>query len=523
MRVLKLDAELNEPVLNVAMDTIRKDKQALIFVNTKRSAEKVAEDIAKKLKNAPDMETIAADAENVLGTPTKQCLRLSRCLAKGIAFHHAGLHQHQRELIEDNFRDGKIRIICSTPTLAAGLDLPAFRAIIRDLKRHGGTWGMSPIPVLEYHQMAGRAGRPGKDPYGEAITLAKSEDEREEIRETYVRGQPEKIYSKLAVEPVLRTYVLSLVATGYAVTEESLIDFFSRTFWAAQYGDMSKLRNIILKMIDLLESYGFIYKRSKQDDFVAASELDTKEEKLRATLLGKRVAELYLDPYTANHLVSCLRDAREIGDVQLVSYLQMISHTIEMRPLVRMRKKNEDMVSDFLLEYSDSLLEAEPSLYDEDFQEFYDSVNTSLFFQDWIEEKDEEFLLERYNIRPGETRYKLDKAEWLLFACTEFAKILDLRDMLRILNKLSVRIKYGVKEELLPLLKFKNIGRVRARKLFENGLHTSADIRKISLTSLSQIVGGKLAASMKEQMGEEVKEIPKGTRKGQHSLEKYQK
>ena len=64
----------------------------------------------------------------------------------------------QRELIEDNFREGVIKIICATPTLAYGLSLPAFRSILKDLRRYGPR-GMAYIPVLEYLQMSGRAGR----------------------------------------------------------------------------------------------------------------------------------------------------------------------------------------------------------------------------------------------------------------------------------------------------------------------------------------------------------------------------
>ena len=548
MRSVKLESGLNEPVLDVAIDTINKGKQALLFVNTKRSAEKVAEDISKKLKDNEDTQNLANEAENVLGSPTRQCIRLAKCLRKGIAFHHAGLHHRQRELIEDNFRDNKIKIICCTPTLAAGLDMPAFRAIIRDLKRHGGVWGMSPIPVLEYHQMAGRAGRPGRDHYGEAITIAKSEDEMDDIIETYIRGKPEKIYSKLAVEPVLRTYILSLIASGYINNENSLIDFFSKTFWAKQYQDMDKLSGIIRRMTDLLEDYGFIYRNKKDDginnkssedeldelddfddDFVSASDIDKpkklekteSKDKLRATPIGKRVAELYLDPYTANHLITCLKDASEIEKIPLESYLHMISHTIEMRPLVRMRKKTEDAVSDFLMQYGNRLFEAEPSIYDEGFQEFYDSVNTALFFSEWIEEKDEDYLFEKYNVRPGETRYKLDSAEWLLYASVEFCSILGLKDQRTILQKLSVRVKNGVKEELLPLLKFKNVGRVRARRLFDNGIKTLGDVKKCSLTSLSQIVGSKIAQSMKEQTGQEIEEVSDRKRKGQMSIGKY--
>lgn len=520
-----------EPVLDMAIDTINKNKQALVFVNTKRSAEKVAEDISKRLKDDV-LPGLSEDIRSVLGNPTRQCERLSRCVKKGVAFHHAGLHSDQKSMVEENFRSGNIRIIACTPTLAAGLDLPAFRAVIRDLKRHGGNWGMVDIPVLEYHQMAGRAGRPGKDSYGEVITFARSKDEEEEINEKYIRGFPESIYSKLAVEPVLRTYVLSLVASGYCNTESSLIEFFEGTFWARQYKDMHRLEQIIIKMIELLEGYGFIYGRKRNNDgekkadgFISASELDDAntgdEDKLKATPLGKRVAELYLDPFTANHLISCMRDAVELGDLPEFSYLHMISHTIEMRPLIRMGKKNEELVSDFIIENEDKLLEQEPSMYDEGYREYYDSINTTLFFVDWINELDEDKILEKFNARPGETRYKLDTAEWLLFASTEFADIMGLRELKKKLLQLSVRVKNGVKKELLPLLRFRNIGRVRARKLFNNGIKDIRDVKSTDVVSLSQIVGSRIAKTLKEQTGETVDEVPEGKRTGQTSISRY--
>ena len=105
------------------------------------------------------------------------------------------------------------KIICATPTLAAGLSLPVFRVIIKSLKRFAGGWGMKWIPV-QYLQMAGRAGRPEYEDYGEAIIIAKNESERDEVYERYICGQPEDIYSKLAAQPILRNHVLSLVSSG---------------------------------------------------------------------------------------------------------------------------------------------------------------------------------------------------------------------------------------------------------------------------------------------------------------------
>jgi len=189
MTVKKI-SDTGNAALDLAVDTIKIGKQALVFVNTKRSAEKTAEDISKKIKSE-DKKLIELSGKvlKALSSHTKQCQRLSSCVKKGIAFHHAGLVAKQRELIEENFRNGSIKIICATPTLAYGLDLPAFRSIIKDLRRYGSR-GLSYIPVLEYLQMSGRAGRPKFDNFGEAIVVAVSKNDKKMLFEKYIMGQP---------------------------------------------------------------------------------------------------------------------------------------------------------------------------------------------------------------------------------------------------------------------------------------------------------------------------------------------
>src|SRR3989344_6698245 len=261
----------SHPAIDLALDTIEKGKQALVFADTKSSAEKTADDIARILRKdakEPKKELVELSEKiyRALPSPTKQCTRLALSIKSGIAFHHAGLVSKQRELIEAAFRNGTVSIICATPTLAFGVDTPAFRVILKSLKRFSGKWGADWIPVLEYLQMAGRAGRPHfHDAYGEAIVLAKSEVEHDEIHARYIMGKPEEVFSKLAVEPVLRTYVLSLIATGFARTKRQLIDFFSRTFWAHQYQDMLQLERVIDKVLALLATWEFI--DFKKQDF----------------------------------------------------------------------------------------------------------------------------------------------------------------------------------------------------------------------------------------------------------------
>ena len=80
--------------------------------------------------------------------------------------------------MEQGFRDNKIKVIASTPTLAAGLNLPARRVLIKSYKRYEYGRGMTPISVIEYRQMAGRAGRAGLDTIGEAVLMVRPNQAR---------------------------------------------------------------------------------------------------------------------------------------------------------------------------------------------------------------------------------------------------------------------------------------------------------------------------------------------------------
>ncbi len=533
---LSIPEATSDPTINICLDTIKKSKQALVFVNTKRGAESQAEKIAKKTSLKDTLcNQLAEEALKTFSRPTKQCQRLALCLKGGTAFHHAGLPMKQRELVEEGFRKGNIKVICATPTLAYGMNLPAFRTIIRDLQRYSGR-GMEPIPVLEYQQMIGRSGRPDfHDDYGEAITLASSESEKQEIYEMYVTGEPEAILSKLAAEPALRTYTLALIAAHNLHSKKDLYAFFEKTLFAHQYQDLAQLNQIVDKVLKQLEEWEFI--EMKTSDFQSADEYSN--EPLKPTLTGRRVAELYLDPYTAHYLLECLEKALscETKDVQnsrsgvwtpehsaqTISYVHMLTRCLELRPLLTVKMSEIQNIQEAYLPFSEYLLEETPSEFDYEYEDYLKSVKTTLFLNDWLEEKDEEYLLEQYGVRPGELHGKLDICDWLLYSSGELAKLKAYTAVLNALSKLRVRLKYGAKEELLALLQLKDIGRVRARKLYQNGIKTLGDVRAVDLTKLGQLLGPVVAKNIKEQVGQEVKEVPKGKRKGQTSIEKYGK
>ena len=399
-----------------------------------------------------------------------------------------------------------------------GMNLPAFRTVIRDLQRYGGR-GMEPIPVLEYQQMIGRSGRPDfHDDFGEAIALASSESHKQEIYEIYVTGEPEAILSKLAAEPALRTYTLALIAAHNLHSKKDLYAFFEKTLFAHQYQDLAKLNQIIDKVLKQLEEWEFI--EMKASDFQSAGEYS--DEPLKPTLTGRRVAELYLDPYTAHHLLECLEKALSC-ETKDIGYVHMLTRCLELRPLLTVKMSEISNIQEAYLPLSEYFLEETPSEFDYEYEDYLKSVKTTLFLNDWLEEKDEDYLLEQYGVRPGELHGKLGICDWLLYSSGELAKLKSYTPLFNPLSKLRVRLQYGAKEELLALLQLKDIGRVRARKLYQNGIKTLGDVRSVDTMKLSQLLGPSVAKNIKEQVGQKVEEVLKGKRKGQMSIEKYGK
>ncbi|MFW5964746.1 MAG: DEAD/DEAH box helicase, partial [Natronomonas sp.] len=185
-----------KPTEAIVRDTLSDGGSTLVFVNSRRNAEGAAKRLANTTTGWLDDEEkarLAEIAEELRGvSDTETSDDLADCVEKGAAFHHAGCASEHRSLVEDAFRDRLIKVVSATPTLAAGVNTPSRRVVVRDWRRYSGeAGGMQPLSVLEVHQMMGRAGRPGRDPYGEALLLANSHDELDELFERYVWADPE--------------------------------------------------------------------------------------------------------------------------------------------------------------------------------------------------------------------------------------------------------------------------------------------------------------------------------------------
>ncbi len=488
VRTEEITDEYSSKTQNILKDTLDKDKQGIVFCSSRKGAEKSSDRVGKVTEEEltreekSKLDEYAEIIENVLGSPTNQCKRLAENVRKGSAFHHAGLVNRQRQVVEEAFREGYIKSVCATPTLAAGVNLPAFRVIIRDLKRYTGN-GMEFIPVLEYEQMTGRAGRPKYDDKGEAISIAKNPGMTTEIVDRYIAGEPERIQSKLAVEPVLRMHTLALIASNFCNTEKELHDFYSKTFYAHQYSDIGSVEEKINKVVGQLREYEFL-----------------KEEKFEATPLGRRVSELYIDPDSANLILESLEKAEE-KDTKPISYLFMLCHTSELQPRLNVNQKEEQDYAKALDDAEEYILEKVPNEWDVEYEMFLEVMKTAMMLNAWVDESDEQEIVDRFNTAPGGIRSKVSNADWLLYASKELARMQDLET--EDIEKLRVRLKHGIREELLSLVQYDQIGRVRARKLYDYGIRDADDIRDTDFEKLKKLIGEKTGRKLKKQVGQE--------------------
>ncbi|MDS0296092.1 ATP-dependent DNA helicase [Halogeometricum luteum] len=541
-------------------DTLDEEGSSLVFVNSRRNAEAAA----KRLKNVTaeyltgeergELAELAQEIRDVSDAETSDTL--ANCVAKGAAFHHAGLASEHRRLVEEAFRDRLVKTVSATPTLAAGVNTPSRRVIVRDWQRYDGEFGgMKPLDVLEVHQMMGRAGRPGLDPYGEAVLLAKDSETRDELFERYIWADAEPVRSKLAAEPALRTHLLATVASGFAHTREGLLEFLDRTLYATQTDEPGRLERVTDTVLQYLEVNGFV---------------DIDGDDISATAIGHTVSRLYLDPMSAAEIIDGLewaadhreeklrelagvsdsearRAASDAGDAEseesagfrrasemvpeadgesgdegegeredenvealetdrtyptALGLFHLVSRTPDMYQLY-LKSGDRETYTEECYEREPELLGNVPSEYEDvRFEEWLSALKTARLLEDWTREVDEDRITERYGVGPGDIRGKVETAQWLLGAAERLAGELDLSSVVAV-REAKKRVEYGVRDELLDLAGVRGVGRKRARRLFEAGIETRNDLREADKSVILAALRGrrKTAESVLEAAG----------------------
>ncbi|MEM1770343.1 MAG: DEAD/DEAH box helicase [Nitrososphaerota archaeon] len=477
-------------VVNAVLNILLEGGQTLIFTSTRKKAEEYALKIARTFSERLDLiswedrEKLKEYAEEILAEERSGFTEnLAKLIENGVAFHHAGLSYHQRKIVEEAFRSRFLKTVVATPTLAAGVNLPARLVLITEVKRYIPGYGYQSIPVIEYKQFCGRAGRPLYDEVGYAVTIAKNKEEKEYIMERYVKGDLEKIVSRLASEKHLRVHVLSMIATSNIGTLGDLLKFFGETYLGYLYGSRV-IKEKVENVVEFLSRGRFI---EVDDGF------------MKATKLGVRVSQLYIDPLTALIILRNLDEGYERPSN--FGLLHLIALTPEI-PRIPMKKLGVHILEEYLERKKNGMLVKIPNRDDEFYEEYLDAVRLAMVLEAWIEEMPDSELYDRFGIQPGDMAALRESAEWIAYSASQIAKISGHSKYVTPFQILSERIKHGVREELLPLVRLRGIGRVRARALYRAGYTSIEKLKATTVEDLKRIlgIGEKIARSILEQL-----------------------
>ena len=189
---------------------------------------------------------------------------------KGIAFHHSGVLPLLKEIVELLFAKGLIRVLFATETFAVGLNLPARTVVFTDLRKPSAG-GLRPLRADEYIQMAGRAGRRGKDTKGIVLHLPAHEPLNVEEMRNVLAGPLIPLRSKMQFG-----YEFVLKALWNA--KEASHEILTNSYWKVQEDAAAR---ILQTELDALE------KDIPSDDIIKALE---EREQLEANVRNTRRA-----------------------------------------------------------------------------------------------------------------------------------------------------------------------------------------------------------------------------------------
>lgn len=454
--------------IDLALDCVSDNGQALIFVETRKRAVSLAlkaSDITNRFLNNEEMFKAKTVAKAVIEYDDTELSRdLGFAISNGVAFHHAGLNSACRKIVEHYYREGLIKLITATPTLASGVNLPARRVIINSIRRFDIENGMQRISVMDYKQMCGRAGRPKYDEYGETIIVT----DNQTVMDDYINAEPESIRSALMNDDSIKMHMLGIIASLPGVDKDELLNLFSNTFMARYYRK-STIKRKINKILDYLLTNDLITINNKR--FVAND-------------LGRLAAILYIHPSTAILFRDVILTADKITSIGL---LHVITQLYDFIPKLSLRSKDYEELD---------LIEPDQFIID-------DGYNRSLLgLYSWINEHSERFILDKLRIEPGDLYRMVESADWLLYAMEEFAKKMSKIDFMLKVRDLRLRVKYGVKEDLLELVSIKDVGRVRARALHNAGFKSIDELKKAPIDRLAKIpkIGSTMAKKIKSNL-----------------------
>ncbi|RVE66262.1 hypothetical protein OJAV_G00124530 [Oryzias javanicus] len=461
----------------------------LIFCPTKKNCENVAAMICKYLKRdflrhrEAEKSRLLEDLQDGGGGST--CPVLRRTVPYGVAYHHSGLTTEERRLLEEAFSRGVLCLLSCTSTLAAGVNLPARRVILR-----------SPFVATEflrrsqYKQMAGRAGRAGMDSVGESVLILQ---EKDRVAAKALLSSPmERCVSQLLEEDAkgLLTLILSLIGLHVAASLQQLQDFLQGTLLSVQQLCADRgLQDVVLRCVRTL----------CDKELIAA---DGHAPSLQVTRLGRAAYKGGVD-LTVCHLL--YKDLRGGLDGLLLSSFLHLLYLVTPYDLLPQCSPNWMI---FLRQFT-SLSAAEQKMSaavgvpeslvarkaaGQTVKKGADAAPArrmylALVLLCLLKETSVWGVAERFQLSRGFVQTLLSSAAAFCSCALHFTEELEeLWPFRSLLLALTQRLTYCVKAELVPLMEVAGVMEARAKQLYGAGYRTLAHLANADPAVLSRTI-----------------------------------
>ncbi|XP_003924019.2 helicase POLQ-like isoform X1 [Saimiri boliviensis] len=451
----------------------------LVFCPSKKNCENVAEMICKflskeylKHKEKEKCEVIN-NLKNIGNG--NLCPVLKRTIPFGVAYHHSGLTSDERKLLEEAYSTGVLCLFTCTSTLAAGVNLPARRVILR-----APYVAMEFLKRNQYKQMIGRAGRAGIDTIGESILILQEKD-KQQVLELITRPL-ENCYSHLVQEFTkgIQTLFLSLIGLKIATNLDDIYHFMNGTFFGVQ-------QNILLKEKSLweitVESLRYLTERGLvQKDTIYKSEEEVQHN-FHITKLGRASFKGTIDLAYCDILYRDLKKGLE--GLVLESLLHLIYLTtpydlvsqcnpdwmIYFRQFSQLSPAEQNVAA--ILGVSESFIGKKASgqaIRKKVDKDVVNRLYLSFVLYSLLKETSIWTVSEKFNMPRGYVQNLLTGAasfsSCVLHFCEELEEFWVYRALLVELTK---KLTYCVKAELIPLMEVTGVLEGRAKQLYSAG------------------------------------------------------
>ena len=501
-------------VVALCIETLHDDNSVLVFVASKKGCVSTAQMISKVLPQVDPNPAYETDpkhmalqqrrlelVDSLKRTPGGLCPVLEKTVPHGVAYHNAGLTVEERDAIESGFREGVIRILTATSTLAAGVNLPARRVIFRS-----PYIGIEFLDSTRYRQMCGRAGRAGIDTRGESFIICEQNDSAK-INNLLVEPMRElKSCLKEAPTPEhggslvtnddkrgvgLERAVLEVISAGAVTTGDEVELWLKCTLLAHQNPYPDVHRNCKCALEYLGRQKFISYERPTNSFFATGLGLATFQSSLPPRD-AYRVAEDLLQARKHFILESDLHLLYQVTPVTGNPPLSQSAWEAYPEHLNGLSECDRKVASHVGIEeqVARRIARRPPKFGAPETEEIlrYKRFFSSMMLSWLVQEKPVDWVAHQYDVPRGSLQNLMSAAATFANLVSNFCQQLKWWDLEVLTGSFAKRLNHGCQVDVLPLCEIPGVQGTRARALYKAGLRSVAAVAMESVENIMKAI-----------------------------------